>query len=117
MPKACDIMSFSRMGALDLTGKTTLRQSAALVKHASLFIGGDTGMTHMAIGFNVPTVAIFGSTFPYDGTDMESVSILYRALDCSPCKRSPSCGGDFRCMDEITIEEVRSSVERVLARG
>jgi heptosyltransferase-1 len=115
MPKACDITSFSRMGTLDLTGKTTLRQSAALVKHASLFIGGDTGMTHMAIGFGVPTVAIFGSTFPYDNTDLENVAILYRALDCSPCKRNPSCGGNFRCMEEITMEEVRSAVEKVLA--
>jgi heptosyltransferase-1 len=115
MPKACDITSFSRMGTLDLTGKTSLRQSAALVKHASLFIGGDTGMTHMAIGFGVPTVAIFGSTFPYDSTDLENVAILYRALDCSPCRRSPSCGGNVRCMDEITIEDVRSAVEKVLA--
>jgi heptosyltransferase-1 len=60
-------------------------------------------------------VAIFGSTFPYDNTDLENVAILYRALDCSPCKRNPSCGGNFRCMEEITMEEVRSAVERVLA--
>jgi heptosyltransferase-1 len=113
-----DVEAAKRMASSDIiinmVGKTTVKQTAALIKHASLLIGGDTGLTHMGIAFDVPTVAIFGSTFPYHYTDRDNTALIYKALDCSPCKRHPTCGGNFRCMEEITGGEVLESVARVL---
>lgn len=47
-------------GALDLRGRTTLRELAALARRASLCIGNDTGPTHLAAALGVPTLAVFG---------------------------------------------------------
>ncbi len=112
-----DVEAAQRMASSDIinmVGKTTVKQTAALIKRASLLIGGDTGLTHMGIAFNVPTVAIFGSTFPYHDTDRDNTALIYKGLDCSPCKRHPTCGGNFRCMEEITGDEVLESAARVL---
>jgi heptosyltransferase-1 len=48
-----------------MAGQTSLMQAAALMKRASLLIGVDTGLTHMAIALDTPTIALFGATNPY----------------------------------------------------
>ncbi|WP_431305338.1 glycosyltransferase family 9 protein [Sediminicoccus sp. BL-A-41-H5] len=47
-------------GALDLTGRTDLRQLAAVARRAALCIGNDSGPTHMAAAAGCPTLALFG---------------------------------------------------------
>ena len=44
----------------DFTGKTTLNETAALIKNCILYIGSDTGLTHLAYVLGIPTIAIFG---------------------------------------------------------
>ncbi len=100
---------------INLVGQSLLMQTAATIKHASLLIGVDTGLTHMGIAFNVPTVALFGSTCPYSDTTRDNAVVLYHKMDCSPCRRSPSCDGDFTCMKKIEIDEIMQTVERVCA--
>lgn len=46
--------------ALDLTGRTDLRQLAAVARRAALTIGNDSGPTHMAAAAGCPTLALFG---------------------------------------------------------
>jgi len=99
----------------NLAGQSSLMQTAATIKHSSLLIGVDTGLTHMGIAFNVPTVALFGSTCPYSDTTRDNAVVLYHKMDCSPCRRSPSCDGDFTCMKKIEIDEIMQTVERVCA--
>ena len=48
-------------GAIDLTGRTDLRQLAAVARRASQTIGNDSGPTHLAAAMGCPTVALFGS--------------------------------------------------------
>ncbi len=90
----------SKVGAL------SLRASAALISRASLVIGVDTGLTHMGIAFDVPTVALFGSTCPYRDTTRNNARVIYHQLACSPCRRRPTCEGRFDCLREITPDEV-----------
>jgi len=52
-------------GVIDLTGRTTLRQTIALLKKCHLYVGNDTGSMHMAAAMGVPIVEI--SCFPVDG--------------------------------------------------
>lgn len=87
-------------------GQCSLRESAALIERASLLIGVDTGLTHMGIAFNVPTVALFGSTCPYQDTTRDNARVIYHALSCSPCRRRPTCDGRFDCLLAITPDEV-----------
>lgn len=45
---------------ISLAGQLTLRQLAALIDHARLFIGVDSVPMHMAAAFNTPCLALFG---------------------------------------------------------
>jgi heptosyltransferase-1 len=92
--------------AFSLAGKTSIQEAAAIISSSSLLIGVDTGLTHMGIALNVPTVALFGATRPYLDTTGSSGKVLYHKLECSPCRRNPTCDDDFTCMKAITSREV-----------
>lgn len=106
-----DIVAAKRIQALapgtiqDLTGTTTLGQSAAIIKNASLVVGVDTGLTHIGVAFNRPTIALFGPTCPYLDTVTDNAVVLYEKMSCSPCRRSPICNDDFTCMKRISVEQ------------
>ncbi|MER2491871.1 glycosyltransferase family 9 protein [Catenovulum sediminis] len=91
---------------INMVGKTSLKQAAALIKNAQLLIGVDTGLTHMGIAQQTPTLAIFGSTFPYKITNSPTAKVLYEQQECAPCRRKPSCQGAFTCMWQVTPEYV-----------
>lgn len=59
-PLAREILSFAPE-AIDLTGRTNLRQLAAVARRASRAIGNDSGPTHLAAAMGCPTVALFGA--------------------------------------------------------
>jgi heptosyltransferase-1 len=108
------ILGLSGAGVFNLAGKTTVRQAACFIQHASLLIGVDTGLTHMGIAFDIPTVALFGATRPYLNTETDLAKVLYHPMECSPCRRDPTCEGDFTCMKAITVDEVIETASRVL---
>lgn len=93
-------------GIINLTGQTRLAESAAIIRGAHGLIGVDTGLTHMGTAFGIPTVALFGSTRPYLFTESPATRVIYHDLDCSPCRRRPTCGGSYHCLRDITPEEV-----------
>ena len=62
---AAERIAAATPGVVQLAGATRLPEAAALIRHAGLLVGVDTGLTHMGTAFNTPTVAIFGSTRPY----------------------------------------------------
>ncbi len=101
-------------GGVSLAGKTPLAVSAAIVARSSLLVGVDTGLTHMGTSLRVPTIALFGSTFPYSETRNPSTVALYHKLPCSPCRRRPVCDGRFDCMREISVDEVMKSARLLL---
>nr|WP_232470718.1 glycosyltransferase family 9 protein [Methylococcus sp. BF19-07] len=100
----------------NLAGRTGLGVSGALIRHAGLGIGVDTGLTHMSIALRRPTVALFGSTAPYLETGRENAVVLYEALLCSPCERRPSCDGTFTCMAQLTVEKTLAAIDGILNR-
>ena len=108
---ACERI-FENIAVESMVGQCSLSQSAALVSQAHALIGVDTGLTHMGWAFEVPTLALFGSTCPYrDLGDLEG-AVLYQDLDCSPCRRNPTCGGAYHCMQQLTPEAVFSAGQR-----
>jgi len=96
---------------LNMAGKTTIQQAAALIKGSSLLIGVDTGLTHMGFALDVPTISLFGATAPYLNTEGTSGTVLYHPMDCSPCRRNPTCEGDYTCMKTISTDEVLSAAQ------
>jgi len=49
---------------IDLRGKTNIHHTGYLIRQASLLVGNDSCNVHFASGFNIPIVALYGSTAP-----------------------------------------------------
>ena len=49
---------------LNLAGKTTLLQAGALLQHARLFVGNDSGPGHLAAAAGIPSLTLFGPGDP-----------------------------------------------------
>jgi heptosyltransferase I len=114
---ASSIIKSVRVPAYNLAGLTGLGQSAAIIRASRLLIGVDTGMTHMGAAFDVATVALFGATCPYLYTSGKRTSVIYNCMRCSPCRRSPVCGGDFTCMRSIEAEHVITEATKLLGHS
>lgn len=110
---AREIAAGESPGVINLVGETSLRQAAAIIARASLVVGVDTGLTHMGIAMNRPTLCLFGSTRPYLDTGHANARVIYHPRECSPCRRKPTCGGAFHCMAEISAEEVMTEALRL----
>ncbi len=106
---AAGALAADRERVLPLAGHTSLGTAVALVHGAGLLVGVDTGLTHTGIAAGVPTVVLFGSTFPYHDFEGDRFRALYKRLPCSPCKRRPTCGGRFECMSAIGADEVAAA--------
>lgn len=100
---------------LNLAGKTTLAETAAVIARSSLLVSGDSGVLHIAVGLGVKTVSLFGPGIAAKwGPRGELHVVLDRHLSCSPCTRfgtTPACPIRTRCLSEIAPEEVLAAVE------
>ncbi|MBX3685625.1 MAG: glycosyltransferase family 9 protein [Rhodocyclaceae bacterium] len=114
---AAERIAAATPGVVQLAGATRLPEAAALIRHAGLLVGVDTGLTHMGTAFNTPTVAIFGSTRPYLDTCRPNGKVIWLGLECSPCRRRPTCNGAFTCLRDITVDRVLAEARAVLAPG
>jgi len=100
-------------GALNLAGKTNLRQLVALLERASLVIANDTGGMHIASALNRPLVTMFGPTSPIQtGPYNRLDTVVQLDIPCSPCF-SRHCSHQS-CMKQLTIEPVLDLAERQL---
>lgn len=102
-------------GLFSLAGQLKLDETVAAIAEAGLLIGVDTGLTHMGTALKVPTIVLFGSTRPYLDALTARTTILYEPMDCSPCRRRPTCGGAFHCMRHWTVDMVAAAARRQLA--
>lgn len=95
---------------LDLTGKTTLRESAAILKNASLLIGHVGFMMHMARAVDCRAVVIFGGRESPAQSGYACFNNIYNAVPCSPCWLHNTCDHERKCMTEITAAAVEQAV-------
>lgn len=104
-------------GTLNLAGRTALRDLGAWLTNARLVVGVDTGLTHIGIAVQTPVVALFGSTRPYTGGAASPLAVLYEDMPCAPCKRTPTCHGQWTCMQRLSPARVHAAARGLLARS
>ncbi len=99
---------------LNFTGKTSLRELVALIDLSDVVLSNDSGPMHMAAALSKPLVALFGPTDDQITGPYKVVGqVINKHVFCSPC-RNKVCPTDFRCMKEISSEEVYREVYRLL---
>ena len=94
-------------------GGTSLRQAAAIIEQSDLVAAVDTGLLHIAVALNRPTVAIFGPTAWDYLSDVETLAVVAKSLPCMPCFRHPTCEA-YECMRSVTDDDVLSAAEKWL---
>lgn len=70
----------------NLAGKTSLRETAAVVKLSQVLISNDTGILHTAEQLGHPAVALMGPA-PFGFPSRPSTAILQLDLPCRPCSK------------------------------
>jgi ADP-heptose:LPS heptosyltransferase len=115
--------------ALDLTGRTTLAQLAAVVRGAEAVVGGDSFIGHLASALDRPLVAIFGpsndeSWKPYGATRADAGVagrrlVVRQALPCAPCLYTgfalgrPAGCPTRSCLTTLPVATVAAAVHSV----
>lgn len=85
-----------------------LRQFAALLKHARLCLGNESGPIHMAMAMGIPTVCILGGGHfrkycPYGHDPIHKV--VYHEMDCFGCDWK-CIYSSVRCIEHIGVHKV-----------
>ena len=83
---------------INLAGRTSLRELAALIKECRFYVSGDTGPLHIAAALHKPLVAIYGPTRP-DRTGPygnKEATVLVAPVECAGCLKK-QCNNWF-CM-------------------
>jgi heptosyltransferase-2 len=106
--------------AIDLCGHLTLLETAFIISKCNIIVTNDSGLMHMGTAVQTPVLAIFGSTvrelgfFPYRS---ESIVIENLDINCRPCShigRHKCPKGHFRCMENISPDQVYTELKRFL---
>lgn len=108
--------------AINLAGRTTLTQSAAIINGADLFIGNDGGLLHIAVALKRKTISFFGPVDPrvygpYPADEARHI-VLRKILECSPCYRRfrlNPCLRNRECLEKIDVDEVVAKLDRLLS--
>jgi len=95
-------------------GRISLRQSGALMSRLGLFVGLDSGPSHLASAFDYPMVLLHHCLIP-----SRIIAPLQHPC-CVPVDHPRLAGGHCSeqvSMDEITVDQVIASVEQALMLG
>lgn len=111
IPKADIIANLVTEGkVINLIGKTSLRELAALMGIVVMCIGGDTGPVHIAAAMGCKIIALFGPSSGHRaGPYGSQVKIISSKVNCCPCFKR-ECPLHKNCMSKITVEEVYESI-------
>ncbi|WP_250846868.1 glycosyltransferase family 9 protein [Aquisphaera insulae] len=101
---------------LDLTGRTTLRQLAAVAQESDLFLSNDTGPLHLASAAGANVVGIYTCTDPRrTGPYGPNASVVRSCVWCAPSFRK-SCDR-LECFQELGPGRVWPTVLERLERA
>ncbi len=112
-----------RARVFDLSGATALPEALGVLAEASLFLGNDSGLAHLASAAGTPSVVVFGptdpeATRPWDGPRADGkpvrLALARNRVLCAPC-RFAVCPIDHACMAGLTPARVLAAIESVLA--
>ncbi len=109
-----EVRRHMRHPAIQLAGKTTLRQMVALISQCRFFLSNDSGPMHIASALGVPLAAIFGPTSPMvTSPGKRQGRVVSHPVECAPCTYR-DCPIDHRCMTSVSVARVLEVANREL---
>ena len=117
-----EAVSAAARGSLDLGGRTSLSDLAAVLAICDLFVTNDTGPMHLAGAVGTPTVTLWGSSDPDEVRQIGAPDkrVTGPELPCKPCYRN-ECrrrgagtlldDAHVECMRLIQVDQVIAAVE------
>jgi ADP-heptose:LPS heptosyltransferase len=104
---------------IDLVGRTDLLIAAAVLQRCALFIGNDTGLTHIAAASGVPTLALFGPSPIAQYAPWGPCTATVRT-EQSPATMFPE-GFDHRTtdtlMDTLSVDRAEAAARQLWSRA
>ena len=108
---------------IDITGKTSLLQVAAVISKCDFYLGSDTGLMHMASAFCLPIIEIsasianspeyWGSSPTRTGPWKVPAIVLRPDKGLDDCRYM--CNKKYaHCINQITESEVEAAIEEMI---
>jgi hypothetical protein len=102
-------------GVTDMRGKTTIRETAALLHNSKFFVGLVGFLMHLSRAVDCKGVIIFGGRESPSQTGYDFNTNLYSPVHCSPCWLRNNCHYDRMCMKAIQPAEVAAAALSIAA--
>ena len=116
-------------------GKLSIPQAGTMLRGATLYIGVDTSITHLAAACNIPTITLFGATPPTNfgpwpngfvgkqpyqlrarSQTVGNVTILQGPGECVPCRKAgcfDRADSNSECLDFLEPAQVITAIEQI----
>jgi hypothetical protein len=104
-------------GALDYRGKTSLRESAAILSQSLVFVSAVGFLMHLARAVDCRAVVVFGGREHPAQSGYSCNENLFSPVPCAPCWLWNSCPYDRMCMQRISAGDVLAAVNRQIERA
>ncbi len=105
---------------IDLVGRTDPALAAAWLARADLYVGNDSGLTHLAAAAGAPTLALFGPGLPARYRPWGS-NAAYLIAEDDPDRAVDMCKIDDRLalaeMEKLSVSDVTAAAEILYRRG
>lgn len=98
----------------------SLPEIVALASNASLFVGNDSGIAHIAAALDIPSVVIFGSSNRdhWSPWTQGPAEMVFEKFDCQPCPGYVcEVFGEPKCILSVRPENVIEAIDRVLKKA
>lgn len=108
----------------NIAGEFSLGAVIVLISNAALMLTNDSGLYHIAISLNVPTISFWGPVNPYHYASIydDKNNVIFYSPDiyCSPCLHKidfPPCKGNNICLKSIAPKNVYQKACNIIGMG
>ncbi len=106
---------------IDLRGKLSLRESAAVLSKAKLTISNDSAIAHISRAVKTKVLVIYGATHPFLGfyPFEDEGNYMYANLKCQPCDlhgKKECKYKNYACFDKIKPQQVYTEAMNLIEK-